>query len=279
MSSLHLSAADKSFYDEQGYVLVKSVFTREETAALREEAHAIARRLESAYGPGVVGQGWASAAKLTDEPRRLLSCHNVQFHSAAFARLITDPRLTARAADIIGPNVQLHHTKMFIKPPGTGAPFPMHQDVPYFPHRRHSMIAAVIHMDDAPVEKGCFRVMPGSHRDGARRHEPDGLFHLSVDEFPLADATALPARAGDVLFFNYMTIHGSGMNQSSEARTTLLVQMRDPEDLPIRDTHVSRGQGMMLCGHDPLANAGPGVDSPRRFTVAEVDGPPDGVVG
>jgi hypothetical protein len=36
-----------------------------------------------------------------------------------------------------------------------------------------------------------------------------------------------------------------------EARTTLLVQMRDPENKPTFDTHASRGQGMMLRGYDP----------------------------
>jgi phytanoyl-CoA hydroxylase len=31
------------------------------------------------------------------------------------------------------------------------------------------------------------------------------------------------------------------------------VQMRDPEDKPTVKTHESRGQGMMLRGHDPTA--------------------------
>jgi phytanoyl-CoA hydroxylase len=53
------------------------------------------------------------------------------------------------------------------------------------------------------------------------------------------------------LFFNYLTVHGSGVNTSDEARTTLLVQMRDPEDDPAVDVHRSRGQGMMLRGIDP----------------------------
>ena len=71
----------------------------------------------------------------------------------------------------------------------------------------------------------------------------------------MAKATPCPAKAGDALFFSYLTIHGSGVNVSSEARTTVLVQMRDPTDPPTVETHVSRGQGMMLRGIDPLANA------------------------
>ena len=63
----------------------------------------------------------------------------------------------------------------------------------------------------------------------------------------------LRLKAGDVLFFSYLTIHGSGVNTSSEARTTVLVQMRDPLDRPTIKTHESRGQGMMLRGSDPAA--------------------------
>src|SRR5262249_2217097 len=157
-----------------------------------------------------------------------------------FTRLITDPRFTDRVADLIGPNVQLHHTKLFIKPPERGAPFPMHQDYPYFPHEKHTMMAAIIHFDDAPLEKGCARVVPGSHKLGSVEHLTDGGNHLPIDRFPVSEATPVPAKPGDVLFFTYRTIHGSGVNTSSEARTTLLVQMRDPTDHPTVLRHLSR---------------------------------------
>ncbi|MSS70462.1 MAG: phytanoyl-CoA dioxygenase family protein [Candidatus Latescibacteria bacterium] len=254
-----------AFYRENGYLLAEGVFTREEAALLRQETHDLARRLLETQATGVKGEGWKSGAKVTDLPRELLHCHNVQFHSAVLSRLIVDPRLTDRVADLIGPNVQLHHTKMFIKPPERGAPFPMHQDYPYFPHERHTMMAATIHFDDAPVEKGCVRVVPGSYRQGPLEHINDGGHHLPVERFPVAEATPCPARAGDVLLFSYLTIHGSGLNTSQEARTTLLVQMRDPTDHPLKLVHLSRGQGMMLRGVDPEADAGTGVGPVSRF--------------
>ena len=263
-----LSSEEQNFYAEHGYLLAKSVFSRDEAAHFHNEAHQIARRLQAASIEGVSNQGWAAGAKITDLPRQLLHSHNVQYHSAAFSRLICDPRLTDRAADIIGPNIQLHHTKMFIKPPAKGAPFPMHQDFPYFPHQHHTMIAAIIHFDDAPIEKGCVRVVPGSHKLGPLEHLHDGGHHLPIDEYPITEATPCPAEAGDVLFFSYLTIHGSGLNESSEARTTLLLQLRDPADLPTVVTHVSRGQGMILHGIDPLANSGPSPDSALRLKVA-----------
>ena len=147
---------------------------------------------------------------------RLMHCHDVQFYSAAFTSLLVDPRFTRVAQGIVGPNVQLHHTKMFIKPPENGSPFPMHQDYPYFPHKRHSMIAAIIHFDDAPVEKGCLRVVPGSHKLGPLEAVGQD-HHLPEDRFPIDGALPIPAKAGDAIFMSYLLVHGSGVNQLERA--------------------------------------------------------------
>jgi ectoine hydroxylase-related dioxygenase (phytanoyl-CoA dioxygenase family) len=263
-----LSAQQVAFYRENGYLLVPGLLSPEEAASYRAECHALIERLEKVRD---VEATWGSARQLAPAATqtRLLHCHDVQFYSAAFSRLIVDERLTAAAAALMdSPNVQLHHTKMFIKPPEKGSPFPMHQDYPYFPHDRHSMIAAICHFDDAPLEKGCVRVVPGSHRLGPLPHEREGGWHLPLERYPLEDAVPCPARAGDVLFFSYLTIHGSGLNVSHEARTTVLVQMRDPLDPPSIRTHESRGQGMMLRGIDPSCC----TVRPTSETAAGADG-------
>ncbi len=248
-----LTPKQLEFYRENGYVLAPGLLSRDEAAALRRETHDLAARLSHHRD---IDATWGSAREMKEaqqQKTQLLHCHDVQFQSAAFARLIVDERLTEIAAQIIGsPNVQLHHTKMFIKPPEKGSPFPLHQDVPYFPHDRHSMIAAILHFDDAPLERGCVCVVPGSHKRGPLEHDATGSFHLPPTQYPIESAVPIEAKAGDALFFSYLTIHGSGVNQSSEARTTLLVQMRDPSDPPSIKTHESRGQGMMLRGIDPL---------------------------
>ncbi len=239
-----------AFYQENGYILVKGLLTREEASFFRQECHALAARLAKRED---INATWGSAQTLTKTETRILHAHDVQYHVAAFTRLLVDERVTGVAADIIGsPNVQLHHNKMFIKPPEKGSPFPMHQDYPFFPHAHHTMIAAICHFDDAPIAKGCLRVVPGSHKLGPLPHEETGSWHLPFESYPLESAVPCPAEAGDVLFFSYLTIHGSGINTSNEARTTLLIQMRDPQDRPTVDTHQSPGQGAILRGIDPL---------------------------
>ena len=245
-----LTAEQLNSYKRDGYVLVKGLLSKEEAANGRKELHDLADRLQRIKNIDATW-GSARAGQATEKKTVILHCHDVQFQSAAMTRLLLNRTFTSVAQSIIGQNVQLHHTKMFIKPPEKGSPFPMHQDAPFFPHDNHSMIAAIVHFDDAPLEKGCLRVVPGSHKLGMLPHRSEGSFHLPPDEYPVETATPIAAEAGDAIFFSYLTIHGSGINVSTEARTTVLVQMRDPLDPPSVRTHESRGQGMMLAGIDP----------------------------
>lgn len=119
-----LSEEQKAFYDENGYLLVSGLLSRDEANDLRQETHELMERLAKVKS---LDATWASARTIEGAQKtRVLHCHDVQFQGAAFARLIVDPRLTGVAADIIGPNVQLHHTKAFVKPAEQGSPFPMH---------------------------------------------------------------------------------------------------------------------------------------------------------
>lgn len=249
-----LTQEQLDFYQENGYIHVKGLLSAEEAKSYRDEGHAVIERQRAIKE---VDATWKSASEavMTKTQTQLWHCHDVQFQSAMFAKLMVDNRITDIASQIIGsPNVQLHHNKMFIKPPAKGSPFPMHQDAPFFPHDNHSMIAVILHFDDAPEEKGCLRCVAGSHKLGMLEHIQEGGHHLPVTDYPLDNADVLPAKAGDAVFFSYLTIHGSGVNTSDEARTTWLIQMRDPEDLPTKDVHKSRGQGTMLRGINPLGN-------------------------
>jgi len=236
-------------FHEQGYLLVEGVYAPEFVEELRQEADAvIARSQESPRASFLWGGKW-----LSDDERdklRLLGTHEMEYHSAAYTRALLHPQMLDVAEAIIGPNVQLHHSKLIYKPPAKGGSFPLHQDHPFFPHRNHSMIAVSVHMDDTTVENGCLFVVPGSHKNGPIPHAADGNW-LPEDEWPLERAIPCPAKAGDVLFFSYLTIHGSPPNVSDRPRRNVLFQFRDPEDEPEVLCHLSNGQGLMLRGINP----------------------------
>jgi phytanoyl-CoA hydroxylase len=238
------------FYRENGYLLVKAVFGPEEVEALRD---GVDRILERAAGSGADrNHAWAGS----DQQLVLKGFHDLPYHDAVFLRAVSQPRLVAALVEAIGPNVQLHHTKMLVKPPENGAPFPMHQDYPYFPHARHTVVAASVHLDDTDEENGCLHVLPASHLKGPL--DDTGESHaLDHAEYPLEAGVAVTAEAGDVLLFNYLTIHGSGVNRSDRVRRNVLFQYRDPSDEPVlaedgRESHVDWGQGLMVAGHNPV---------------------------
>jgi ectoine hydroxylase-related dioxygenase (phytanoyl-CoA dioxygenase family) len=238
--------SEAGFYRENGYVHARSVFDAGEVEAMRAALDRILADVEGTANDA--NHRWSAAEKETV----LKGFHNVQYHDASFLRAAAHPRMVELLTQLIGPNVQLHHTKMLVKPPEKGAPFPMHQDYPYFPHEQHTVVAASVHLDDTNEENGCLRVIPGSHKLGPL--EPTGGSN-DLDT-PLEDGTPMPAAAGDVLFFNYLTIHGSGINTSSGTRRNVLFQYRDPADLPrLRngvEEHVNWGQGLMIAGRNPV---------------------------
>ena len=238
-------SAPADSYRENGYVLVRSVFDGDEVEEMRD---AIDRILETvAATEHDKSHTWAGV----DQSLQLKGFHDLTYHDGVFTRMVAHPRLVEVLTQLIGPNVQLHHTKMLVKPPEQGAPFPMHQDYPYFPHERHSVLAASVHLDDTDEENGCLHVVAGSHRLGPL----EAIGESKPVDYPIDSGVACPAASGAVLFFNYLTIHGSGVNRSTRTRRNVLFQYRDPADPPIfrngAEEHVDWGAGAMIAGSNP----------------------------
>lgn len=233
---------------EDGVVLVPGLFERAAVERLRSDGHDVLDRLRRRGG---TNGAWSTVdvAGVPTGQAELRHCHDLQLHSAAFSRALLDARFVGAMAQLLAsPDVQLHHNKLFVKPPRQGAPFPMHQDWPFFPHEADSPMAAIVHLDDATVDNGCVHVVPGSHRSGRQHHVGERDWYLSDNESWRLQSHPFEAHAGDVLFFNYLSVHGSGPNRTSQERTTWLVQVRDANDRPTVDRHRSPGQGTMLTG-------------------------------
>jgi phytanoyl-CoA hydroxylase len=246
-----LPCAQVERYREDGYLLVEGLFGPEELDRLEASFdQLVSRRLAAGAELDATWGGARWRAREQAERTVVLHTHDLQAYCAEWTRALVQERFTAAMSALMGsPNVQLHHTKLFLKPPGIGSPFPLHQDYPHFPHERHSMMAAVLHLTDASEEMGCIRLIPGSHRAGPLP-VAEGL-HLDPDEFPVTRALPCPARRGDVLFFSYLLVHGSGTNHSGRVRKTVLFQVRDPADRQLSETHRSHAQGLMLRGVHP----------------------------
>ena len=221
----------RAFFEEKGYYLAKQVYNPAEVAELEVDFDRIVDQLLA--GGERVNARWGSplTKDLEAADSVILHTHNVQSYSAVWLRALQHERFLAVAQALLGPDVILHHTKLFQKPPEKGAAFPMHQDWQYFPTVKDSMMAGIIHVSAATDQMGCVRVYPGSHRLGRCQGMMGGGQNAELTEqYPLSGAQVVEAEPGDVFFFHYFTLHGSMPNTSQQLRKTVLVQLHAGDD-------------------------------------------------
>jgi len=100
-----------------------------------------------------------------------------------------------------------------------------HQDAAYWPEEledEHCLGTAncFVAVSDVPVEAGCMRYVPGSHKEGLRKHKP-----ASSNPNPNAPVTLktavggeraelVPLKRGDVVVHTERVVHGSGPNMT-----------------------------------------------------------------
>ena len=68
----------------------------------------------------------------TEKKSRLIAMHDLQFYASSWMQAMLRPNVVSVLEELIGPELELHHSTMHIKPPSTGHPFPMHQDSAFY---------------------------------------------------------------------------------------------------------------------------------------------------
>jgi phytanoyl-CoA hydroxylase len=247
-----LTPEQVAHYRDHGWLKIERVFAPHETAELAEHLD----RLIAEWAD--TSPGWSGPWRkqymdeATEQRSKLTAMHDLHFYSEPWMRAVTNPTLTGAMADLLGPDVELHHSTMHVKPPETGHPFPMHQDWAFYPHADGRYVDVLIHLDDTRHENGEIRFLDGSHRHGALEHvtvTPEGPCtpHLPTDRWKLDDTVAVPAKAGDVVCFSIYTVHGSHLNTTDRPRRLVRVGYRDPANVQIGGQSLGR-PGLMVRG-------------------------------
>ncbi len=250
-----LTDTQRQFYNEQGYLHIPQVFAAEEMDQMETHLEVLLKDWAQ------TDMGWTGPWRdaymdaATAEKSKLTHLHDLHFYSEAWSRAMVSPRLVGALGELLGPNVELHHTTLHMKPPQTGHPFPLHQDNPFYEHQDDRYIDVLVHLDDTCHENGEIRFLPGSHKGGYLSHvtqTPDGACtpHLPTDEYRLEDTVAVPAKRGDVVFFNILTVHGSHINQTDKVRRLVRCGFRNPENTQISGQSGGR-PGIMVRGIRP----------------------------
>ncbi len=217
-------------FERDGFYLAKGVFSPSEVAILEKDFDKIVGQILASDEETNARWMGPEMDRLNVADTVVTHTHNVQKYSEVWHRALLQEEFLDAAEAMIGPDIVMHHTKLFQKPAENGAPFPMHQDWNYFPTVDDTMMAGIIHVSRATDAMGCLRVYPGSHKLGRITGTSGQTENEILAKYPIENATPLEAEPGDVLFFNYLTIHGSMPNRSDAIRKTVLVQLHAGTD-------------------------------------------------
>ena len=249
-----------SDFKEKGFCVINNLFNSDVVDTLSSEFDRIVSQLQKS-GENINAR-WSSelTKDIEQSETQVIHTHNVQSYSAEMMAMIQSKILLDNVEKLIGPDIILHHSKLFLKPPGNGSAFPLHQDWSYFPTEKNSMIAAVIHLSESDEEMGCMRIVPGSHRLGKIEKTDGHSFVKGVhDRYQLEDAEPIIVGPGDVVFFHCCSLHGSLQNVSKRPRKTVLVQLYSGTDRVVEGNRHTNVQ-LVLRGVNHFATRS-GVDT------------------
>lgn len=140
-------------------------------------------------------------------------------------QLVHHPKVLNAVQDLIGPDILVYHSTLFLKEAHTPAYVRWHQDSPYFYLEPHEHVTAWVALSDASVEAGCMRVLPGSHRWGIFEHDdkpaPMNMIKRGQgisDRFDHETGTFMPVKPGQISLHHTDLVHASGSNDSDDRR-------------------------------------------------------------
>lgn len=134
------------------------------------------------------------------------------------------PLLLKYVTQLLGPDVMLWYSVIFVKPAHTRGRVPWHQDSTYWAMAKEEGLTAWIALSEVNCENGCMRVIPGSHQWGDYKHRisnsRDNLLHRGQEISGIDEKKAVPVelKAGQVSFHDLRLLHSSEANDSPNPR-------------------------------------------------------------
>jgi ectoine hydroxylase-related dioxygenase (phytanoyl-CoA dioxygenase family) len=145
-------------------------------------------------------------------------------------QLVHHPRILDAVEDLIGPDILVYHSTLFLKEAHSAAFVRWHQDSTYFYLAPHLHVTAWVALSDASEAAGCMRALPGSHRWGSIAHddkpEPMNMIRRGQgisERFDAETGCAMPLRAGEMSLHHTDLVHASGANDTDDRRIGLAI--------------------------------------------------------
>lgn len=197
-------------YHDQGYLSPIDVMSEDEAIAYR--------------------QRFEEAEKKYPEVANRHKRNNAHLSLKCLDELAHHPRILDVVEDIIGPNISLWATVLFIKEPQTSHYVSWHQDATYMGMSHNDFVTPWLALSPSNPETGCMSMIPGSHKEHIRTHDDTfaenniltrGQEVRGVDE---KKAVNLILRPGQMSLHHAEIIHGSQRNKSATRRIGFAMQ-------------------------------------------------------
>tara|TARA_B100000965_G_scaffold402505_1_gene428597 strand:+ start:1093 stop:1920 length:828 start_codon:yes stop_codon:yes gene_type:complete len=205
-----LSSEQINQYKEDGYIAPINVLSREEAEEIRVEIEIIEKK-------------W---------PNELegLGRNYIHLISPVFDKISHNSKILDAVEGIIGKNILICGTTLFIKNPDQKGFVSFHQDAKYIGLEPHNWVTAWIAVTDANEENGCMRMWKGSHKEDLRNHNQKfDEYNLltrgqTVENVPINETTPVVLKAGQLSLHHPKIVHGSGLNKSKDRRIGFVIQ-------------------------------------------------------
>lgn len=204
-----LSSEQIRHYREQGWVAPIDVMSPDEAAE-------ILRLLEAAE---------------KSHPEDLHPEHRNNAHLAFpfLANVVADQRIVDAACALVGPDVALWSTVLFVKEPDSAAHVSWHQDAFYMGLESDNFVTAWLALTPSTVESGCVSIVPGSHHTVAAHTDTFGADNIltrgqEVEDVDLSNVVHLELAPGQMSLHHPWLVHGSQPNRSDRRRIGLAMQ-------------------------------------------------------
>ncbi len=206
----NLSDQQIKFYNEKGYVAPIDVLSIQEANEIRIEIETIEKQ-------------WPNALEG-------LGRNYVHMISPVFNNVCLNNKILDAVESIIGKNILICGTTLFIKNANEKGFVSFHQDAKYIGLEPHNWVTAWIAVTNSNEENGCMRMWPGSHKEDLKNHEQkfdeNNLLTRgqTIANVPIEETEPIVLKAGQMSLHHPTVIHGSGLNRSNDRRIGFVVQ-------------------------------------------------------
>jgi ectoine hydroxylase-related dioxygenase (phytanoyl-CoA dioxygenase family) len=180
-------------------------------------------------------------------------------HDAAFWDYCAKSPLGDVVADLVGPAVKYHQSKLNFKWAKGGAEVKWHYDISFWPHTNYSPLTVGTYLYDCEMDQGPVGFLPGSHHWPMKsQYDASGRWTGCLSDADVATIDTKKARymvgpAGSLTLHNCRTVHGSPVNTSDKGRPLLLYVLSSGDAFPYTANPIpsARYENAMIRGERP----------------------------